>query len=123
MMPGKRYIGVAHVRRTGKYECHIWHRGVGRQLYVGMFYTAEEAARAYDAHRIAIDASLGCVTEQSKLNFKVTDGRTERSRFLKLRAHAMAARGGPQEGEFCAELRDMLFRGGIEGGELVAHRA
>ena len=47
------FIGVSQYRRTGRWEAHIWDCGKapgmkGRQLHLGSFDCAEDAARAYD---------------------------------------------------------------------------
>ncbi|QDZ20690.1 AP2-like ethylene-responsive transcription factor [Chloropicon primus] len=50
------FIGVSQYRRTGRWEAHIWDcaksRNIpgakGRQLHLGSFDCAEDAARAYD---------------------------------------------------------------------------
>ncbi|XP_071706788.1 AP2-like ethylene-responsive transcription factor TOE3 [Rutidosis leptorrhynchoides] len=41
-----QYRGVTFYRRTGRWESHIWDSG--KQLYLGGFDTAHDAARAYD---------------------------------------------------------------------------
>jgi hypothetical protein len=43
---GARARGVTHHARTGRYESHIWVEG--RQVYLGGFYTEQQAAVAYD---------------------------------------------------------------------------
>jgi len=49
------FIGVSQYRRTGRWEAHIWDTknkstpgAKGRQLHLGSFDCAEDAARAYD---------------------------------------------------------------------------
>merc|ERR1712003_523259 len=50
------FIGVSQYRRTGRWEAHIWDcaksrdkpGAKGRQLHLGSFDCAEDAARAYD---------------------------------------------------------------------------
>ncbi|GMH34976.1 hypothetical protein BSKO_02837 [Bryopsis sp. KO-2023] len=42
------YIGVTKHRKSNRWEAHIWIKDYGRQLYLGGFSTAEEAACAYD---------------------------------------------------------------------------
>ncbi|GMH34982.1 hypothetical protein BSKO_02843 [Bryopsis sp. KO-2023] len=42
------YIGVTKHRKSNRWEAHIWIKDYERQLYLGGFSTAEEAACAYD---------------------------------------------------------------------------
>mmetsp|Transcript_14010 Transcript_14010/g.35357 ORF Transcript_14010/g.35357 Transcript_14010/m.35357 type:complete len:422 (-) Transcript_14010:1631-2896(-) len=47
------FIGVSQYKRTGRWEAHIWDCGAspgvkGKQLHLGSFDCAEDAARAYD---------------------------------------------------------------------------
>ena len=50
------FVGVSQYRRTGRWEAHIWDcaksrktpGAKGRQLHLGSFDCAEDAARAYD---------------------------------------------------------------------------
>eukprot|EP00775_Hariotina_reticulata_P014293 gene14293-20_t len=62
------FIGVSQYKRTGRWEAHIWDStsstkgntvtsskaGKGRQLHLGSFLTAAQAARAYDRAAILL---------------------------------------------------------------------
>lgn len=69
------FIGVSQYRRTGRWEAHIWDcaksRNIpgakGRQLHLGSFDCAEDAARAYDRaaiHFRGADADTNYPREQ-----------------------------------------------------------
>lgn len=71
------FRGVSQHRHTKKFEAHIWmanmmtHPGSsrtrGKQLYVGCFDTAIEAAKSYDK------ASISAFGKDAKLNFLMED--------------------------------------------------
>ena len=84
---------------------------MNRQLYLGNFTTAEEAARRHDMQRILLDAKEGRVTKQRRLNFEVPATVRKRPLYMKLRAYAMATKGGPDWGEHAARLQQLLFDG------------
>ncbi|KDD73610.1 hypothetical protein H632_c2006p0, partial [Helicosporidium sp. ATCC 50920] len=46
--PTTEYKGVTHHVRTKRHEAHIWEGQPGRQIYLGGFGTATEAALAFD---------------------------------------------------------------------------
>merc|ERR1712157_665976 len=69
------FIGVSQYRRTGRWEAHIWDcaksrstpGAKGRQLHLGSFDCAEDAARAYDRaaiHFRGINADTNYPREQ-----------------------------------------------------------
>ncbi|GFR42137.1 hypothetical protein Agub_g2983, partial [Astrephomene gubernaculifera] len=67
------FIGVSQYKRTGRWEAHIWDSGdstgsgKGRQLHLGSFLTAKQAARAYDR------AALCMRGDAAELNYPRSD--------------------------------------------------
>ena len=43
-----KYIGISKHKRSGRYEAHIWSGPLQKQLYLGGYTHAHEAAEAYD---------------------------------------------------------------------------
>lgn len=98
------YLGVCKHSTTGRYEAHFWDaafvnvtnkcgRSRGRQVYLGCYATAEEAASVVDL------AMLKFRGEGAELNFKSKDYRCE-----------LAAALGATREEFVAGLRRRSYK-------------
>lgn len=111
MSSPRRYTGVTFHKRSGKFEVHLWSSAKNRQLYLGNFTNAEDAARRHDMQRIMLDAKEGRVTKQSRLNFEMPAAVRKRPLYMKLRAYAMATKGGPEGGTHAVRLQQLLFDG------------
>ncbi|XP_024038547.1 floral homeotic protein APETALA 2 [Citrus clementina] len=63
------YLGVTFYRRTGRWESHIWDSG--KQVYLGGFDTAPDAARVYDLAAIRFRGL------DAEINFSIDDYRED----------------------------------------------
>ncbi|XP_051120106.1 ethylene-responsive transcription factor RAP2-7-like [Andrographis paniculata] len=66
-----QYRGVTFYRRTGRWESHIW--DCGKQVYLGGFDTAHDAARAYDRAAIkfrGVEADINFTVHEYEQDMK-----------------------------------------------------
>ena len=104
----------------------IWDRHANKLVHAGVYATHLEASVAYDVMRIMIDRRLGLVTMQEKLNhpidsYDVVLSRQETHMMRKLKAAAIATRGGPDGPATMSALNRLRLRIGRVVVVRVAH--